>query len=96
MQQADDIHDNFAPLRTGDWQLHIYGQPSPAMVAAAQALRLPLYAWPWSAAAAEAGLLQDAAYLVRPDMYVALAMPRQETDVLRGLAGRFKLRFSAD
>jgi len=96
VRQADDVHDNFAPLRTGDWQLHIYGQPSPTMVAAAQALRLPLYAWPWSAAAAEAGLLQDAAYLVRPDMYVALAMPRQETDVLRGLAGRLKLRFSAD
>ncbi|MRX09013.1 NAD(P)-binding protein [Pseudoduganella sp. FT25W] len=90
------VPDNFAPLQTLDWQLHVYGQTDPLLAAAAQALRLPLHAWPWSDAAAHAGLLENAAYLVRPDMHVALALPRQEVDVLQELAARFALRFAGD
>ncbi len=90
----DDGRDNFDALQTLDWQLHVYGRPNPALAAAAQALRLPLHAYPWSDAAEQAGLLEDAAYLVRPDMHIALALPRQEVDSLRELVDRFKLRFS--
>ena len=89
----DDGHDNFAPLQTLDWQLHVYGAVDPQLAALATALHLPLRAWPWSEAAEHAGLLEDAAYLVRPDMHVALALPRQETDVLQELVTRFGLRF---
>jgi hypothetical protein len=66
------------------------------LAAAAKPCGLPLHAWPWSEAAAHAGLLEDAAYLVRPDMHVALALPRQEADVLQELASRFTLRFGRD
>lgn len=93
--QADG-GDNFAPLRSLDWQLHVYGNTDPLLAAAAQVLHLPLHAWPWSEAAEHAGLLEDAAYLVRPDMHVALAQPRQELDALRELVARFQLRFAAD
>nr|WP_315393696.1 FAD-dependent monooxygenase [uncultured Duganella sp.] len=91
-----DGGDNFEPLRTLGWQLHVHGEPDALLAAAAQVLQLPLHAWPWSAAAEEAGLLEDAAYLIRPDMHVALALPRQELDSLRELIARFQLRFSAD
>nr|WP_315250375.1 FAD-dependent oxidoreductase [uncultured Duganella sp.] len=90
------VPDNFAPLQTLDWQLHIYGKTTPQLAAAAQAMRLPLRVFPWSESAEHAGLLEDAAYLVRPDMHVALALPRQEVDVLQELAARFRLRFSPD
>ncbi|HEX5344235.1 MAG TPA: FAD-dependent monooxygenase [Duganella sp.] len=88
--------DNFSALQSLDWQLHVYGRVDPTLAAAAQALHLPLHAWPWSEDAAHAGLLEDAAYLIRPDMHVALALPRQEADVLQELATRFTLRFSRD
>jgi 2-polyprenyl-6-methoxyphenol hydroxylase-like FAD-dependent oxidoreductase len=88
------VADNFSVLQTLDWQLHVYGQTDPLLAAAAHTLRLPLHAFAWSEAAEHAGLLEDAAYLVRPDMHVALAMPRQEVDVLQELAARFQLRFS--
>lgn len=93
--QADG-GDNFAPLRTLEWQLHVYGKTDPLLAAAAQVLHLPLHAWPWTETAGEAGLLEDAAYLIRPDMHVALALPRQELDALRELIARFQLRFSVD
>jgi hypothetical protein len=89
----DGQHDNFAPLQTLDWQLHVYGAVDSQLGALATALHLPLRAWPWTEAAGHAGLLEDAAYLVRPDMHVALALPRQETDVLQELIARFDLRF---
>lgn len=91
--QADG-GDNFAPLRSLGWQLHVYGKTDPLLAAAAQVLHLPLHAWPWTETAGEAGLLEDAAYLIRPDMHVALALPRQELDALRELIARFQLRFS--
>ncbi|MYM66796.1 NAD(P)-binding protein [Pseudoduganella sp. FT55W] len=90
------VPDNFSALQSLDWQLHVYGHVDPLLAAAAQALRLPLHAWPWSEDAAHAGLLQDAAYLIRPDMHVALALPRQEIDVLQALTARFTLRYSRD
>ncbi len=37
----------------------------------------PTHVFNWNAAANDAGLLRDAAYLVRPDGYVGLAMPAQ-------------------
>ena len=90
--QADG-GDNFDTLRSLDWQLHVYGKTDPLLAEAARLLHLPLHAWPWTETAAEAGLLEDAAYLIRPDMHVALALPRQELDALRGLIERFQLRF---
>jgi len=86
--------DNFSALQTLDWQLHVYGQPSALLGAAAREVSLPLHVYPWSDAAAEAGLLRDAAYLIRPDMHVALALPRQELDTLRNLVERYHLRFA--
>lgn len=91
-----DGGDNFAPLRSLGWQLHVYGKTDPLLAAAAQMLHLPLHAWPWTETAGEAGLLEDAAYLIRPDMHVALALPRQELDALRELIARFQLTFPAD
>ncbi len=66
--------DNFAPLQTLDWQLHVYGQPRPDLAAAATARGLSLHTFP-AEAIGTTGLARDAAYLVRPDGYVALADP---------------------
>lgn len=65
--------DNFAPLQSLDWQLHVHGQPTPALQQAADRLGLPLHAFAWTQHAHQAGLHENAAYLVRPDGYVALA-----------------------
>ena len=68
---------NFAPLASLAWQVHVYGEPPASAQAACEALRLPLHAFAFDAACERAGLARDAAYLVRPDGYVALALPAQ-------------------
>jgi 2-polyprenyl-6-methoxyphenol hydroxylase-like FAD-dependent oxidoreductase len=65
--------DNFAALASLDWQVHVYGQASAALSAACARRGLPIHAFQWEPSADEAGLARDAAYLVRPDGYVAFA-----------------------
>ena len=67
--------DNFEPLTSLKWQVHIYGEAGSAAGEACAKLRLPLHVFPWEPAMKNAGLQNGAVYLVRPDGYVALADP---------------------
>jgi hypothetical protein len=68
-----EYKDNFAPLTSLDWQVHVYGEATPEMQAACRERRLPLHVFPWRREIRQAGLRLNAAYLVRPDGYVGLA-----------------------
>jgi 2-polyprenyl-6-methoxyphenol hydroxylase-like FAD-dependent oxidoreductase len=67
--------DNFAPLTSLDWQVHVYGDAAPDMKAGCDARKLPLHVFPWRPEMSRAGVKRNAAYLVRPDGYVAVADP---------------------
>jgi 2-polyprenyl-6-methoxyphenol hydroxylase-like FAD-dependent oxidoreductase len=86
--------DNFSALQSMDWQLHIYGKSDSKMIAAAQALDLPCQQFPWSLQAKEAGLARDCAYLIRPDGYVALALPVQDAARLHDYTLRHRIAFA--
>jgi 2-polyprenyl-6-methoxyphenol hydroxylase-like FAD-dependent oxidoreductase len=66
-------NDNFAPLASAAWQVHVYGTVRIDLETWCAKQNLPLHRFDWSAAADSAGLARDALYLVRPDTYVALA-----------------------
>lgn len=87
--------DNFEPLRSLDWQVHVYGEISCDFRAMLAPSGIPIHAFAWTDAAGKAGLQRDAAYLVRPDGHVALASPVQEAAAfqryLAGLAIRPRL-----
>jgi 2-polyprenyl-6-methoxyphenol hydroxylase-like FAD-dependent oxidoreductase len=67
--------DNFAPLTSVDWQVHVYGDAAPEVQAVCEERKLPLRVFPWRPEVSRTGLRRNAAYLVRPDGYVALADP---------------------
>jgi len=77
-----DIPDNFAPLASLDWQVHVYGKPSPAVEALCRARQIALHEFVWRDAMRLAGLERDAAYLVRPDGYVGCADRDAEAQTL--------------
>ena len=87
-----DAGGNFAPLQSMVWQLHVYGKPSTALTGAAVTHKLPCHAFGWSADASKAGLAKDAAYLVRPDGHLALALPDQDAGKLTEYMSRIGLR----
>jgi 2-polyprenyl-6-methoxyphenol hydroxylase-like FAD-dependent oxidoreductase len=73
VQHADGEKDNFGPLTSRDWQLHIYGEATKEMRAMCETRKLPLHVFPWRAEMRQTGLWRNAAYLIRPDGYVGLA-----------------------
>jgi 2-polyprenyl-6-methoxyphenol hydroxylase-like FAD-dependent oxidoreductase len=85
---------NFAPLQSLDWQLHVYGEADKTLAAAAQKLNLPLHRFADSAAARKAGFKADAAYLVRPDGYIALVFAQRDTQALEAYARKHALKFA--
>jgi 2-polyprenyl-6-methoxyphenol hydroxylase-like FAD-dependent oxidoreductase len=64
---------NFAALTSMDWQIHVYGDPTPGLRALAGDRKIPLHVFPWDAAMRQTGLKRNAAYLIRPDGYIGLA-----------------------
>jgi 2-polyprenyl-6-methoxyphenol hydroxylase-like FAD-dependent oxidoreductase len=83
--------DNFAPLSSLDWQVHVYGAARDELRAMLQKRGVPLHVFAWSERAAAAGLAQDAAYLVRPDGHVAVASDRQDVAQLEQYCATFAI-----
>jgi 2-polyprenyl-6-methoxyphenol hydroxylase-like FAD-dependent oxidoreductase len=85
--------DNFAPLASIAWQVHVYGKPRLETESFCRGRGLPLHVFPWRTDFRAVGLSRDAVYLLRPDGHVALAEPRGEPAPLaayldsRGLKG---------
>lgn len=85
-------HDNFVPLESFDWQIHVYGTAASNLRKAAQQLGLTVSEFAWNDEAHDAGLKQNALYLVRPDGYIALANEEQDTVKLSEFLETFALR----
>jgi hypothetical protein len=74
--------DNFAPLREPVWQVHVYGNVGTDLDTWCKQHNLPLHRFDWSFEHETAGLARGAAYLIRPDTYVALADTAAEASTL--------------
>jgi 2-polyprenyl-6-methoxyphenol hydroxylase-like FAD-dependent oxidoreductase len=75
--------DNFAPLDSLTWQVHVYGELRGGLAEACAELRLPLHYFAWQPGMRRAGLLRAAFYLVRPDGYIAMAVSQADPERLR-------------
>ncbi|HEV2578063.1 MAG TPA: FAD-dependent monooxygenase [Acidobacteriaceae bacterium] len=81
--KLSDEADNFAPLTSLDWQVHYYGNAlCPDIRRLCTQRGLALHTFAWQAQFAEQGLRENAAYLIRPDGYVALADPAAKARTL--------------
>ncbi len=79
---GDGRSDNFAPLSSMNWQVHVYGSESPQLRRLCEDRRLPLHIFAWRDEMRRAKLLKNALYLIRPDEYVAFADPKGDVDAL--------------
>ena len=71
----NEAGDNFTPLTSLDWQVHVYGDASPEIQAVCADRKLPLHFFSWRPEMGRAGLQRNAIHLLRPDGHVALADP---------------------
>lgn len=73
MPWIDERHA--APLAGMVWQVLLHGEAKPELAAWCRENGVPLHVFPWKPALEDAGLAENAAYLIRPDSYVAFADP---------------------
>ncbi|MBD8898127.1 FAD-dependent monooxygenase [Rhodanobacter sp. DHG33] len=71
-------HDNFGPLESLAWQVHVYGALHADLGATCAEHQLSIHVFAWNADMKRAGFKRDGFYLIRPDGYVALAAPDQD------------------
>ncbi|KAJ6781598.1 hypothetical protein PWT90_06138 [Aphanocladium album] len=64
--------DNHESLAHIEWQMHVYGTASEQLASWCKANGLRLTVIEWAPEYASAGITKDAAYLLRPDTYMAL------------------------
>jgi len=83
--------DNYAPLRSLDWQVHVYGEATPEIRTMCDARKMPAHIFPWRPEMSQARLQRNTLYLVRPDGYVALADTSSRTAVLAAYLDRHNL-----
>ena len=81
--KLSDTEDNFAPLASLGWQVHVYGRPQLALESLCRERGLPLHVFPWDPAMRACGLERDAVYVIRPDGYVGLAQDRGHAEAVR-------------
>jgi 2-polyprenyl-6-methoxyphenol hydroxylase-like FAD-dependent oxidoreductase len=84
--------DNFTPLGSLDWQVHVYGEASAEIRNACDRRKLPLHVFAWRPAMRRTGLRRGAVYLVRPDGYVALANAAASVEALAAYVDVRKLK----
>src|SRR5262245_13017372 len=88
--------DNFAPLSSLEWQVHVYGRPAPEIRTFCAGRHLALHEFEWQSIMERAGFQRNALYLVRPDGYVAVAASEPSASALatyldeRGIGFRAK------
>ena len=74
--------DNYGSLSAIGWQVHVYGAARSDLRTWCERHGVALHAFAWRTEHGRAGLAQDAAYLLRPDTYVALADPQGSPEAL--------------
>jgi 2-polyprenyl-6-methoxyphenol hydroxylase-like FAD-dependent oxidoreductase len=83
---------NFDPLRSLDWQLHVFGEPGARVRDVATARGFAVHVFEWTDEAADAGFERDACYLVRPDGYVGLAAAPGDAAALERYVARWAIQ----
>ena len=73
---------NFTPLKSLDWQVHVYGEAAAELRTVCDRRKLMLNIFPWRPEMGRTGLQRDSLYLVRPDGYIALVDPRGSVETI--------------
>ncbi len=79
---------NFDPLQSLDWQLHVFDDKDEDVARLCSHYKIPIHEFPFSEPVRDAGFARDAAYLVRPDGYVGLAIDGDDEAGLKAYLSR--------
>lgn len=86
--------NNYGSLSSITWQVHVYGTPSAGLKLWCETQHIALHVLPWQEVFGRAGFARDAAYLLRPDGYVGIAVTDSQPEALSTYINKHGLQFS--
>lgn len=84
--------DNFEPLKTPVWQLHIYGEINEEVKELAYHTQIPIYHQPWVSAMKSNGIEENTVVLVRPDGYISVATNNDDLTPIQQMIEHFNIK----
>lgn len=78
-----NLYDNYLPLCSLDWQVHIYGKLNAQLRAYANSVSISFHQFVWNNTCRDAGLKEDKVYVIRPDGYIGLICSNNNLSGLR-------------
>lgn len=85
--------NNYGPLSSITWQVHVYGTPSAGLKLWCETHHIALHVLPWQEVFGRAGFARDAAYMLRPDGYVGIAVTNSQPEALSTYINKHGLQF---
>lgn len=73
--------DNFSSIQDITWQVHVYGDSRPDIVEWCKRRNIQLFVFDWDEQHGKVGFQKDAAYLLRPDHYIAAIFAGEVTQL---------------
>lgn len=84
--------DNFEPLKSYDWQIHVYGDVTQDVKKLANVSGLQLYNVSWNSSMNAKGIKENSVFLVRPDCYVSVATDIQNLEPIKNMIHKYSIR----
>lgn len=83
--------NNYDSLKSLDWQIQVYGSVQDSVRKYARSVPITVHEFQWQPSMSEAGVKENALYLVRPDGHVGLAEESQSVDKLKAYVESFSI-----
>jgi hypothetical protein len=77
--------DNFELLTSLAWQVHVYGNAKTQVTSMLKKQNIPLVEFAWSIDTKNKGLIENAAYLIRPDGYISVIDTTENGDQIENM-----------
>lgn len=84
--------NNYRPLRTLDWQIHVYGEVGSDVETLVRETGLLLFHLPWDKTLESKGIKENSVYLVRPDGHISAAAEPGNVHVLRNMIDDYQIQ----
>ncbi|MGZ1810055.1 FAD-dependent monooxygenase [Staphylococcus argenteus] len=84
--------DNFVPLKSYDWQIHLYGTMTQDVKQLAYETGVPMYNVPWNKSMYAKGIKENSVFLVRPDSYVSVATDSKNLEQIKNMIHKYSIR----
>lgn len=84
--------NNHRPLRSLDWQIHVYGKMAGEVETIADETGLSVFHMPWDESVEDAGIEKDSIFLVRPDGHISVAAKHENVGDIRTMVEDYRIQ----